>query len=150
MELKKPKKKSTKRIIFLLFGFGSIASVYSQNILRYKILAIDSSALAYYYIVKVSSIEGRLEDSYNILSLKETNADTSSISKIVVGESYNFKLNPCYDVVDKRHGKDSVYLSPAFTKDVIIKGEIMISNDYKIHPYITPNLKGLYYIEDKK
>lgn len=139
--------KKINSLVFLIPLFLSFQT-YSQTSIEgeFTVNSIDSIALQYYYIIKVSS-----EDSIklNILSDKVTLKGCKKSRKIQVGKKYNFVLEPKYEIVDRRHGKDSVYLSPATMRSVSINNETFISSDYSIHPYVTNDLNGLFFVSRK-
>lgn len=128
-----------------------LTNIYSQNKSNQKYIVneIDSVSLYYYYIIKVTKNDTSSK-KLNLLSKKIIFNTVSKNKHIEIGELYFFELEPMYEIIDKRHGKDSVALSPAMMRSVDINGETFISANYTIQPYSTINLVGLYYIKEKR
>lgn len=141
--------KKSSLLISLIFVFTT--GVYSQDTIygKYIVKEIDSTSLFYYYIVKVSMLNN---DSIrlNILSEKKPSVSNVKNKNLCVGKTYNLSLEPIYSIVDKRHDKDSVWLSPATMRSVMINNETYISADYSVHPFKAVELKGLMYYKYKK
>ncbi len=137
-----------KRIIILLFIILFFIKVYSQSAGIYKINKIDSVTLSYNYLIKISPITN---DSISINLLSDKYGFTNkSKQKIEIGKSYYFKLESVFEIINKNNNHDSVSYSPALMRSVVINGEVLITSSYKVHPFSTVNLAGLYYIEEKQ
>jgi hypothetical protein len=66
-------------------------------------------------------------------------------SIIIVGGVYSFKLEPMYDIIERKGDKDSVYFSPVFMKAVVINNILLFNENFSIKPYKTKMLTGLRY-----
>ena len=122
--------------------------IFDNCIVKCKVNLIDSTTLDYYYILKISPLNYSSEN-LNLFSKKGEEFIKERVNKIEVGKSYVFKLDPLWEIIVKRNGHDSVSLTPASMRYIEFNGELFMTADFRIHPYITNNLKGLYYIPFK-
>jgi len=131
--------------IFLSLNLNSYCqNNYTNN--EFIITKIDSNLLKYYYVIDIKRVD--LNSWRTLLSLKTNhktinNSDNSSIIK--VDSTYKLSLNPLHSIMVDREDNDSVYLTPAFLGDIIIKGRLFLSGDFKKYPYSTNQLTGLHY-----
>jgi RHS repeat-associated protein len=138
-----------KNVLFVFITIILSINVYSQDICKTKYLVsdIDTSSLYYFNIIKILAVDN---DTIvlNLLSKKTKAIEKLYSKRIVIGNIYKFSLNPMFSIVDKRNGKDSVWISPALMRVVTINNETFFSTDYTITPYSTDNLLGLYYMKE--
>ncbi len=134
-----------KKIIIFILLICSLCQLSTSQCIhnKYIVNSIDSVTLSYYYLINISPVDS-INIKYMLLSNKINNTCING-SIIIVGGVYSFKLEPMYDIIERKGDKDSVYFSPVFMKAVVINNILLFNENFSIKPYKTKMLTGLRY-----